>query len=470
MDNHKKTKIIATIGPASDSIEKIAELIKAGVNIFRFNMKHATIEWHSERIKRVRRVAKKLNAIVAVLIDLQGPEIRLETKDKQEIKVQKGEQIIFSAKISDKAPVTVPQKEFFDCLDAGNFFLIDNGMLEFIVVKKRKNGLVAEALNAGLIKNRKGINVPGKKINLPSLVKDDFKKLDMAVKNKPDFVGLSFSRTKKDIETLKKELNKRKINSKIIAKMESRQALDNADEIIEAADAIMIARGDLGIEIPIEELAYSQKKIIKRCRRAKKPVIIATQMLQSMIENPRPTRAEATDVANAVYDGADAVMLSEETAVGKYPVQAVQAMSRILKFNEHKISNTKPNAEVKDLKQLIINAAVSIVDDKFKANVEYMVVFAASGYTARVLSSFHSKTNIIAITDRKDTAEALILSYGVIPIYAPKFIDINQSAEPVVEMLKKKGLAKSGRNLLFVHGEHRKNQGRISLIALVSVK
>lgn len=470
MEGNKKTKIVATIGPASDAPEKIAELISAGVNVFRFNMKHATIDWHSERIKRVRRAAKKINAPVAVLIDLQGPEIRLETKEQKEIPVKKGEEFLFAEEANSKALIVIPHKEFFKVLNVGNFFLIDDGSLEFIVVEKKKNGLVGQALSDGVIKHRKGVNVPGKNINLPSLIRDDLKKLNMAVKNKVDFIALSFTRTKKDIETLRKELAKRNIKARIVAKMESRQALDNVNELIEATDAVMVARGDLGIEIPIEELAYSQKRIIKKCRLAKKPVIVATQMLQSMIRNPRPTRAEATDVANAVYDGADAVMLSEETSAGKFPLKAVQAMAKILKFNERKVNNLKFTSEAKDLKQLIINASISIINDRFKSNIGGVVVFTETGYTARVLSSFHPKTNIIAITDRQDTAEALILSYGITSLYIKSPININHPAEPIINMLKKKGLVKSGCDLLFVHGEHRKRQGPISSISLVNVK
>ncbi|KKP29270.1 MAG: Pyruvate kinase [Candidatus Nomurabacteria bacterium GW2011_GWF1_31_48] len=295
------TKIVATIGPASDTEEIIEHLIEAGVNVFRFNTKHGTTQWHEERIKRVQQIANKLGKDIGILMDLQGPEIRLETFDKKPIFVERGETLKITVEPTEKfKSICIPRKEVFEALNKGDQILIDDGSIELKVTSVSESLIEAVTEDPGEIGHRKGVNFPGVRVDLPSLIKDDLEKLSMAGVNKVDFVALSFCRTKMDVENLRKELEKRKMKSMVVAKIESREALDNIDEIIEAADGIMVARGDLGVEVPIEELAYWQKKIIEKCRVRNKPVITATQMLQSMIENLRPTRAEATDVANAV--------------------------------------------------------------------------------------------------------------------------------------------------------------------------
>lgn len=473
MTNMRKTKIIATLGPASYSKEKIASLIEAGVDVFRFNLKHADAAWHEKGIKRVKQVAKKMNASVAVLADLQGPGMRIETKGGQEIPVKKGEKIVLSLSFSSGSLIRLSHKKFFKAAGKGDAFFIDDGLLEFVVVKKKKETVVAEALDDGVIKNRKSLNLPGKNIKLPSLVADDLKKLDMIAGIGVDFIALSFSRAKKDVETLRREMKKRRIKAGVVAKIESGEAIENIDELIEFSDAIMIARGDLGIEIPIEELAYWQKKIVKKCLVARKPVVIATQMLQSMVANQRPSRAEATDVANAVFDGTDAVMLSEETSVGKYPAKAVLAMSRILKFNEDKAAMFKIKNEPKGFTQLIMNAAMAIIENQPRekeAKINTVVVFTESGYTARVLASFRPNTNIIAVTDRKETAGYLNLSYGVTTIYSSSPLKSFKSYNELAAKLKKKKMAGKNEIILVAHGRHSEEPGLVNSIALIKVE
>jgi len=320
MKNSKKTRIIATIGPSSDSAKTIKNFVDFGVNIFRFNMKHNTRQWHKEKIKLVRSISKKAK----ILIDLQGPEIRIITKNKKDIFVKQ----------NGRATVSLTHSQAIKALNKKDIILVDDGFVNLKVIKKNKKSIVLKALENCVIKNFKGVNLPGKNLDVPSLSKRDLENLSLAQEIKIDYIALSFVRNKNDINALKQAINKKNIKSKIVAKIETQSSIDNIDEIINASDMIMIARGDLGIETPIEKLAFYQKQIIKKCNNKKTPVIVATQMLHSMIESQLPTRAEATDVANAVLDGANALMLSNETAIGKYPLYAIKTMANIVRFNE----------------------------------------------------------------------------------------------------------------------------------------
>jgi len=467
----KKTKIIATLGPASDSPEKIEELIHAGVNVFRFNMKHADITWHNERIDRVQKVADKLKTPIGILIDLQGPEIRIETPEKKEVMLEEGEQILFSPKeLKNIKHIVIPHPEVFKALDKGDGFLIDDGFTEFEVIRKDKDGFIAESKDAASIKHRKGLNLVGKDVDLPSLIEDDLRKLDMASRTKVDFVALSFSRKKEDIDILRTEMEKRKLKAMVVAKIESQAGLDHLDELIEASDAVMVARGDLGIEVPIEQLAYWQKTMITKCRQLFKPVITATQMLDSMINNPRPTRAEATDVANAVFDGTDAIMLSAETANGKYPVKAVSAMAKIARFNEMHSSITHQLEPKKDLTASIVDASLSILSDSKQFPISAIVVFTETGYTARVLSSHRPHVPIIAVTDQQKTVEELTLSFGVHTVLT-KFPDgLFKASSSVLKELVEKDVLHKGQTVLITHGKSWGTSGLTNALMVVTLE
>lgn len=449
-----KTKIIATVGPACDSPEIIKAMLLAGVNIFRFNMKHNLISWHEALIKSVDKISRSMKLPISILIDLQGPEIRLETKNKLDISLKKGQTILFTPFFLPKVDsVCIPQKAIFDALKIGDHFLVDDGLVEFKVVSKAEKQMMAEVLEDAIIKNRKGVNLPGKTIDLPAIIDDDLKKLDMAAANKTvDFIALSFSRTKRDIEMLRQEMKKRKLEAKIIAKIESQPALDHLDELIESADGIMVARGDLGIEVAMEKIAYLQKQIIAKCRIARKPVITATQMLQSMIHTPRPTRAEATDVANAVYDGTDAVMLSEESATGNYPIKAVEAMAKICQYNENYSPSIWATNNKFDNTELTARAAYTILETPQVPNFNAIVVFTKTGYSAQVIANFRPKIPIIAVTTKEKTLDYLTLSYGVIPVYMP--LPKGQLLLPnkIMNFLKKKKYLKSGQLALLIYG------------------
>ena len=376
----KLTKIVATLGPASDSPEIIEKLITSGVNIFRFNMKHADIAWHRQRINLVQKIADRLKISIGILIDLQGPEIRLETREHKSVIVKKGDLVEFGVSLQSGVNVCIPHQIVFDTLKPGDKLLVDDGFYEFEIVEINNKTMTVRSQDDGFINHRKGVNLPGKHINLPSLIDDDLKKLDMAGVNKVDFVALSFSRTKKDIEVLRFEMEKRKIKARIIAKIESQDAIDHLDELIASSDGVMVARGDLGIEVPIEELAYWQKTIINKARIATKPVITATQMLQSMIDNPLPTRAEAVDVANAVFDGTDAIMLSGESASGKYPVKAVQQMAKIALFTEPKVEVIRIDHTPQNQTELLVHGVMAMLDSSQHPGIDKIVVFTESGY------------------------------------------------------------------------------------------
>ncbi len=475
MHTGKRTKIIATIGPASDSEEQIAELIRAGVNVFRFNMKHNVKEWHVERIKRVQKVAKEIDIAVGVLIDLQGPEIRIQTEQGKSIEVVKNDLIFFTYDFKEATPImgkypviVIPHKSIIQNMAAEDAFSIDDGFFEFEVVESDKNGFIAKSLDNGSIKDHKSLNLIGKDVDLPSLTSDDLEKLDIGAAAKVDFIALSFVRTKEDVHTLRAEMDKRGLKARIVSKIESEKGVDNIDAIIDETDVIMVARGDLGVEMPIERIAYLQKEMIKKCRAKNKQVIVATQMLQSMTENSRPTRAEATDVSNAVYDGADAVMLSAESATGKNPLKTVEIMKRILKFNEnHTNLFTNFEPQIKDQTNAIVRAAISVLEDKF-LNIDKVLIFTETGYTAHVLSSYRSKTPVMAISGTKEAVESMTLDYGVIPLHVA-FPTGDFSFNDMDELLIKDGYVQKGETVLVIHGHRWKDPGKTNALVVLQV-
>lgn len=459
-NNGRKTKIVATIGPASDSSETLEALIKAGVNVLRFNMKHEAAEMYRPKVERAQKIIKKLGVNVSIMFDLQGPDIRVDTKEKMPIELEKGEKVFFGPEFNDDEKcVKISHKVIFEELNVGDSVLIDDGFYEFKVVEKKDGGVVVKALENSVIKNRKGLNIPYKKLSgIPSLTKDDFDKLDLAAEMRPDFIAISFCRSKKDVEDARNEMKKRGFNAWIISKIENQEGVNNLDEIIDASDAIMIARGDLGIEIPIEKIANIQKEMVTKCRAKNKQVITATQMLESMVNNSRPTRAEATDVSNAITDGTDATMLSGETAAGKNPVKCVETMAKIALYNEAFVPVMTPcvtNTTALGVSQLLARTAVAMILDKSDVKIDNIVVFTDSGFTAEVLSSYRLNKQILAITPNELTSKCLSLSYGVNGIYIPyKKQKVDNRLDFILKELKKMGFVKKGEKVLFVSGKH----------------
>ncbi len=332
----RRTKIVATIGPASESEDVLSQMIAAGMDIARFNTKHNVPEWHRERIARVRKVAQSLNKPVEILLDLQGPEIRIKLPNVPTFEMKKGEVATF---IDDTQPpvdtnVILIPTEVIQGLQVGHKIILEDGKCEFTVTEKTDHTLQAEALDNFAVSTDKTMNTPNTKLNMPSILPKDISFIESLQKENIEYIGLSFVRDIDDISILRNELQERGMQSKVVSKIETQLALDNIHSIIDASDAIMVARGDLAVEIPYYQVPYWQKQIIKECNQKKKCVITATQMLLTMTTNPRPSRAEISDVANAVYDGSDAVMLSEETTTGKYPVKAVATQAEIVEYYE----------------------------------------------------------------------------------------------------------------------------------------
>lgn len=463
---NKRTKIVATIGPASDAPDTIRALIHAGVNIFRFNTKHNEIEWHEERIKRVQDAADELKTSVGILLDLQGPEMRIETRDAEPVSILARERLKIYKKNTNDARVVLPYPQVFDVLHRGDHILVEDAYVDLEIVDRRDDYFVVVSHSDTVIKHRKGVNLPGKNIDLPSLTEKDKKYLEIAGKNKIDFVALSFVRTVHDVKILRNQMGKHNIEADIVAKIENALALENIKDIVRETDCVMVARGDLGVEVPIEELAFWQNTIIDLCRQENKPVITATQMLESMITNPYPTRAEATDIANAVMGGTDAIMLSGETAGGKYPTKAVHVMAKIAKFYE---SRTRPKAINKNVyhrNDLFAKIAMAVSDEENVPTSRFLV-FTQTGSTARALSSLRPNVQIIAVTEHQKTVEKLTISYGVMG-YKIKFPKgALRNPEYVIEQLKNKGVLEKGETLIMIHGTNWKTPGSTNTLSVI---
>ncbi|HNV44934.1 MAG TPA: pyruvate kinase [Candidatus Woesebacteria bacterium] len=465
----KLTKVIATIGPATETEEIMKELILAGMDVARFNTKHGTPEWHLERIHRIKAVAKELNRAVGVLLDLQGPEIRINLKDEKSFEAKKNDEVKFVSTDPGEREMNIPQI-VIDAIQVGDLVSIDDGICEFEIVKKTEKSLTAKTLNPCVIKHRKTMNTPGIVINMPSLIDNDLVQLDNMTDKDIDFVGLSFVRNKKDIAILRDELKKRNLHADVISKIENQAALDNLDEIIEASDGVMVARGDLAVEVPFEQLAYWQKLIIEKSRTAGKPVITATQMLESMTFNPRPTRAEVSDVANAIYDGTDAVMLSGETTLGKYPVKCVETQSKIALFNEPYAENYLWEFTGQDCVSAITCAAFNLLANR-PDSVDKIVLLTRTGRTAKTFSRFRPGISVKALTANGHAFNKLSLAFAIDPILVePEFFHYGTEDE-LVNNLKEHGIVKKGEKILIIASFAKDiNNRRTDSLALVQIE
>jgi pyruvate kinase len=444
----KLTKVVATLGPATETEEIMRELILAGMNIARFNTKHGTPEWHLERIHRVKKVAKELDKAIGVLLDLQGPEIRINLKDEKSFEVKKNDELKFVSSDPGEKEMNIPQI-VVDAIQVGDLVSVDDGICEFKIIQKEENSLLAKCQNPCVIKHRKTMNTPGIVIDMPSLIDNDLVQLDNMTDEDIDFVGLSFVRNKKDIEILKDELKKRDLHADIISKIENQAALDNLDEIIAASDGIMVARGDLAVEVPFEQLAFWQKLIIEKSRAAGKPVITATQMLESMTFSPRPTRAEVSDVANAIYDGTDAVMLSGETTLGKYPVKCVETQGKIAMFNEPYAENYLWEFAGEDCVSAITCAAFNLLENR-PDSIDKMILLTRTGRTAKIFSRFRPGIQVKALTANKHSYNKLSLAFGIDPILTgPEFFHY-QTEDELVNNLKEHEIVKEGERVLII--------------------
>ncbi|MFA5029733.1 MAG: pyruvate kinase [Patescibacteria group bacterium] len=485
----KRTKIVATIGPASQTKIIMEKMIKAGLNVARLNFSHGSYKHHRLLIGNLRSVAKSLKSQLAIIQDLQGPRIRIGEVGQAGLKVSRGQEVFLvppKRQVSSQSAVVVPiqYKELYRDLKAGQPVLIDDATIELSVTKIKNDTIVCKVITGGIIKSHKGMNFPKSLIKCPPLTKKDLADVDFGVKNKVDFIALSFVKDAKDIVNLRKKifaLEKKYYpagssktsgaHTKLIAKIERREAVKNFSQILAAADAIMIARGDLGIELPFEDLPLIQKKIIDECRQAGKPVIVATQMLDSMIRNPLPTRAEVSDVANAVLDGTDAIMLSGETATGQYPLRAVAAMSRIAKEIEAREIEEQEAKENKyknqSLNKIMSFVAQDLAEDLTK--VKLIACATVSGATARNISSFRPKAIIIALTPSVFTANQLSLSWGVSAFVLPLVNSFEALIAKIKTLVQTAKLAKKSETIIIVTGHPFGRQGKTNLVKVETV-
>ena len=442
-----KTKIVATVGPASNSKEMLRALIQEGVDVFRLNFSHGAHEQHLKVIQFVRELNEELGTSVALLQDLQGPKIRVN-EVAPNVELTAGETITITTRevLGNKDLVSTSYQKLPTDVKVGDTILIDDGKIELTVLESRTEDVVCRIKYGGMLKSRKGINLPFTKVTAPSLTEKDMEDLLFGLANKIDWVALSFVRKASDIESLREIINKHNPDTRIVAKIEKPEALENLDKVIEATDAVMVARGDLGVEIWMEEVPMVQKKIIEKCNRLSKPVIVATQMMESMIENPRPTRAETNDVANAVIDGADALMLSAETAAGKYPVEVIRSMVRTISSVEKQASIYFRFRPADPASPVFINDSLILAACKLAEEVKAKAIvgMTQSGYTAFRASSHRPNARIFVFTANRAILNTLNLVWGTKAYHYSKVTSTDETIADVEAILRKEGHLKTG--------------------------
>lgn len=471
---YQRTKIIATIGPASSSYEMLEKIILTGVDVCRLNMSHGTIEEHVKVIENIKAINENHNVYTGVLADLQGPKIRTgEMRDNRMILEDDAVVTITNKKtVGEKGTFYISYNDFPNNAEPNDLILIDDGKIHLKVISTNKTSEVkAKVLHGGVLSSRKGVNLPNTKISLPSLTEKDKKNLQAILKYHVDWIALSFVRSGNDIIELKKAIKKHSPTQqpKVVAKIEKPEAIKDLDRIIRETDAVMVARGDLGVEVPMQQVPLMQKNIVKKCLNAAKPVIIATQMMESMINNITPTRAEVNDVANSVMDGADAVMLSGETSVGKFPVKVVDAMQKIIeRIEEYEgIYNKEIQPTHKEEGRFISDAICSSACTLAKcSNAKAIVGMTHSGYTAFVISSYRPKANIFVFTDNKNILSTLSLIWGVRGLYYNKYESTDKTIEDIKKILKEKGLLQYGDLVVNVTSMPIEEKGKTNMLRL----
>jgi len=470
--SYNKTKIVATVGPASNSKEMLRALAKEGVDVFRLNFSHGSHEDHLKVINFVREINAELGTHIALLQDLQGPKIRVnEVKEGTVIKQKDKITITTRELIGNHELVSTSYQGLPKDVQPGDAILIDDGKIELKVLEARDIDVVCEVVYGGPLKSRKGINLPFSKVSAPSLTEKDLVDLEFGIANKVDWIALSFVRKAKDIDILRGIIDQHKSACRIVAKIEKPEALENIDAILNATDAVMVARGDLGVEIWLEEVPMVQKMLVEKCNKLAKPVIVATQMMESMIENPRPTRAETNDVANAVMDGADALMLSAETAAGKYPIEVIRSMVRTIGSVEKQANIYYRFREVDVHSPIFIHDSLILAACKLakEVNAKAIVGMTASGYTAFKSSSHRPNTNIFVFTGNKAVLNTLNLVWATRAYYYEKQTSTDETIADVQEILKRDGHVKPGDIFISlasmpIHERSRTNMMKVNVV------
>ena len=445
----RKTKIICTLGPAVDDEQKLEELIRAGMNVARLNFSHGDYEEQGQRIEMLKRAREKVGYPVALLLDTKGPEIRIGQFKTGEATLKEGDTftLINEDILGDNGKVSVTYKNLYNEVELGTTILINDGTIEVRVIEINGKDVVCKVINGGKLTNRKSINIPNSKINLPSLTDKDISDIKFGIENDFDYIAASFIRKAEDVVNIKKVLEENGgSHIKVIAKIENREGIDNFDEILEVADGIMVARGDLGVEIPMEEVPIRQKEFIQKCCKKGKPVITATQMLESMVFNPRPTRAEVSDVANAIYDQTSAIMLSGETAAGKYPTECVKTMDRIARTIEESIKYWKrfKSRDYDLLNDYEQNLNYSTCMTAMNLEAKAIFAYTNTGRTVKNLAGFLPRCPIYAITDNIVIYKQLALIFGVKPILVEHKENIDDMINEGVDIAEKVKAIKKG--------------------------
>jgi pyruvate kinase len=462
----RRTKIVCTIGPATSSPEDLRHLIEAGMDVARLNSSHGEPEQHAAVLESIRSISSELGRSVAVLLDLSGPKVRVGKIQGEGVYLHSGAEIILTQDDvpGDETSINLPVPEIFETVVAGTRLMLDDGLIELEVTSKRTTRLTCRVIVGGKLTSHKGVNVPGVSLPIAAVTAKDMDYLRFGIKNKVDWIAASFVRSASDIAVLRGVCDAERVKIPIIAKIEKYEAIDNIDEILNAVDGIMVARGDLGVEIPIDEVPVVQKMLIRKANKAGKPVITATQMLDSMIRNPRPTRAEVTDIANAIFDGTDAIMLSGETAVGAYPNDAVRMMDSIARRTEssqdfaqileQKLRHSPSNAAVTPAGSLSVTNAIgeAICDISYDLKAAAIITATNTGRTARVVSRYRPIAPIIAATNLIETYQQLALVWGVIPVLVEIVSDADGMMQACIDAADLTGLVKTNDIVVLTGG------------------
>ncbi len=445
----RKTKIVCTLGPATNDKETVKKVVEAGMNVARFNFSHGDHEEHKQRFDLVREVEEETGVPIGIMLDTKGPEIRTGEMEGDKIELKEGSELIISEEdvLGTPVKISVSYKELADDMNVGDKILIDDGLIELEVTDIDGKDIVTKVLNGGELGTRKGVNLPGVNVNLPALTDKDISDIKFGVEEGIHFIAASFVRKANDVIEIRKLLEESSNEDIfIIAKIENQEGVENLDSILEVADGIMVARGDLGVEIPAEKVPIVQKMMIRKCNKASKPVITATQMLDSMIRNPRPTRAEASDVANAIYDGTDATMLSGESAAGKYPVQSVHTMAQIAREVEESESYKNKFADNYQFAASTVTAAISLAtcETAEELDAEAIITSTGSGLTARTVSKFRPQNPIIAVTPNDRVLHQLVLSWGIYPLISSRSNTTDEMMENSIDAALDHGYIEEG--------------------------
>lgn len=470
----RQTKIVCTIGPASESPTVIAKLVQRGMNMARLNLSHGTLEEHRNRIRNIRSISAEQNKLVSILLDIQGPKIRTGLLPEGTREVEEGELLAFSPdpnKVKDGC-IHIAYDNLLNDIQKGSTIFLDDGLIELVVERVESDRAFCRVVTGGTLKGRKGVSLPGVKVGLPALTDNDIEHIRFGVEEGVDYFAASFVRKAEHVQAVAEIIRQFGGTQRVVAKIENAEGIENMDEIIDAADAIMVARGDMGVELPPEDVPIVQKRIIKKCNEAGKPVITATQMLDSMVRSPRPTRAEATDVANAIFDGTDAVMLSGETAVGRYPARVVEVMDKIAKRAETAMDfplflDRARHASGGSIAEAIARATSELVQD---LRVRAILCSTQSGATARLLSKYRPKVPIVALTPYEHVARQLMLVWGVHPFIGPPQGNIDDIIDAAIYVARQNGIIETGDTVAIAAGVRTGVPGSTNLLQVHIVK